>query len=147
MANPQPFLGKVITITGAARGIGLATAVYLAVHGADLSLADVQQNELELIRDKIQHKYPTRTVFSYQVDVSDPEAVNNWIDRTIEVFGRIDGCVNNAGLSSLSSALLHEIHCALQTCSTNYWIHCYCDSYQVANNFLLLQVSPANSDH
>jgi NADP-dependent 3-hydroxy acid dehydrogenase YdfG len=98
MANPQPFLGKVITITGAARGIGLATAVYLAVHGADLSLADVLANELEVIRDKIQTKYPERTVASFQVDVSDPSAVNAWIENTLEIFGKIDGCVNNAGL-------------------------------------------------
>jgi NAD(P)-dependent dehydrogenase (short-subunit alcohol dehydrogenase family) len=102
MANPHPFSGKVITITGAARGIGLATAKYLAARGATVSLTDVLRPDLESAEEEI-IKEITKTsskgsVTHAVVDVSKREDVDEWIKKTKETYGRIDGCVNNAGV-------------------------------------------------
>ena len=101
MGDLKPFAGKVIIITGAARGIGLATARYLAARGATVSLADVREPELEKVQADIAKDFPGTSVLHAVVDVRRREAVDSWIKNTKESFGRIDGCVNNAGTSWL----------------------------------------------
>lgn len=101
MEHLKPFAGKVIIITGAARGIGLATARYLAARGATVSLADVREPELEKVQADIAKDFPGTGVLHAVVDVRRGEAVDSWIKNTKESFGRIDGCVNNAGTSWL----------------------------------------------
>ncbi|KAK7964293.1 3-oxoacyl-reductase [Apiospora saccharicola] len=94
MANPKPFQGKVICITGAAQGIGWATAEYLAVRGATLSLCDLSfAKDGSTVADGVSGS-DTLTMYA---DVCDPETVKTWIETTMAKFGRIDGCVNNAG--------------------------------------------------
>jgi NAD(P)-dependent dehydrogenase (short-subunit alcohol dehydrogenase family) len=97
MANPTPFSGKVIAITGGASGIALATAVYLAERGASLSLADVQADALNNAVSDLQTKSLGK-VTGYVVDVQDASAVDSWITATINEFGRLDGAANLAGI-------------------------------------------------
>jgi NADP-dependent 3-hydroxy acid dehydrogenase YdfG len=97
MSTPKPFSGKIVTVTGAAHGIGLATAKYLISRGATVSLADVDKKALELVEEDILRHFPTASLVHTAVNVKDRKAVNDWITATKEVFGRIDGCVNNAG--------------------------------------------------
>lgn len=97
MANPKPFQGKVICITGAAQGIGLATAEYLAVRGATLSLCDLSfERHSSTVTDLV---FGSDTMKMY-ADVCDPETVKAWIEATVEKFGKLDGCVNNAGIKN-----------------------------------------------
>ncbi|KAH7114731.1 hypothetical protein B0J13DRAFT_655874 [Dactylonectria estremocensis] len=105
MADLKPFAGKVIIITGAARGIGLATARYLAARGATISLADVLKPELEEAEADIAKDFPGTRVLHALVDVRRKEAVDSWIKKSKESFGRIDGCVNNAGISGTAKAV------------------------------------------
>jgi len=49
----HPFKSRVIAITGAGSGIGLATAHYLAIRGASLSIADIQQSTLSSAAESI----------------------------------------------------------------------------------------------
>lgn len=98
MAATKPFDGKVILITGAAQGIGESTAQYLAARGATLSLSDIQVKKLAAVVDSCEKEYPGIQIHQDEVDVRDLSAVEKWVAATKEKFGRIDGCVNNAGI-------------------------------------------------
>lgn len=90
--------GKVIAITGAASGIGLATARLLAARGASLSLADVQSGALEEAVKSIQEATPDTKLHSRALDVTDSKSVNEWHDAIIEHYGHLDGAANIAGV-------------------------------------------------
>jgi len=99
MASQYPFAGKVIAVTGAASGIGLATAHYLAARGASLSLADIQERQLseaELSIKTILH--PDAKLLVNLVDVQNNSQVEQWIERTVAEFGKLDGAANLAGV-------------------------------------------------
>ncbi|CAN8102649.1 unnamed protein product [Discula destructiva] len=90
--------GKVYTITGAAGGIGLSVALGLAAHGAILSLADVKAEELQKAAEAIKGHYPGSEVITEVVDIRKRDQVDAWIANTKAAFGKIDGCVNSAGV-------------------------------------------------
>jgi NAD(P)-dependent dehydrogenase (short-subunit alcohol dehydrogenase family) len=99
MASQYPFAGKVIAVTGAASGIGLATAHYLAKRGASLSLADIQEKELSAAEISIQSVLtPAAKVLATILDVQKNSQVEQWIERTIAEFGKLDGAANVAGV-------------------------------------------------
>ena len=97
MADTKPLKDKVILITGAGQGIGESTARYLAARGAILSLSDISKTTVDAVAQSIRDEFPDSLAFSQVVDVRDPAAVKGWVDMTKERFGRINGCVNNAG--------------------------------------------------
>ncbi|KAF2435486.1 NAD(P)-binding protein [Tothia fuscella] len=91
------FEGKVIAITGAASGMGLATAKLLASRGAKLSLADVKEEKLNALMSEL-HAAGV-DVMSSIVDVSNRMQVEDWIKATVTHFKKpLDGAVNLAGL-------------------------------------------------
>jgi len=87
--------GKVAVVTGAARGIGAATATALASFGADLSLCDREAEGLT--RTAADVTALGRRVWSQVLDVRDAEAVTDFADRTRAEFESVDILVNNAG--------------------------------------------------
>ena len=89
---------KVIVITGAASGIGLETARLFASKGAILSLADVQTALLEKLQSELKASHPSAKVLIATVDVSQRGQVETWIDDTVDIFGKLDGCANLAGV-------------------------------------------------
>lgn len=91
------FQGKVVTVTGGASGIGRATAILLASRGAQVSICDVQQKQLDAVVEEIQQA--GGTALGIQVDVRDRAAVESWIQTTVETFGKIDGVANIAGVT------------------------------------------------
>ena len=90
------FAGKVACITGAASGIGAATARRLAAEGATLLLADMDAAGLETVASQLG---ASRTV-TRVVDVRDRLQVEAAIDATVERFGGIDILYNNAGVGA-----------------------------------------------
>lgn len=88
--------GKVISVTGAAGGIGSTTAMYLASRGASLSLADMDLKNLDQLAAEIRSKYRTEVLIT-RVDVSKSEQVNDWIIATVNHFSKLSGGVNLAG--------------------------------------------------
>ena len=90
--------GKVIAITGAASGIGLATAHYLAARGASLSLADIHQEGLKLAKESINLRTPGSTVKVTVVNVRNSLEVTKWISTTVQELGKLDGAANLAGV-------------------------------------------------
>lgn len=90
--------GKVIVITGAGSGIGLATARESAARGASLSLCDINQDALNRVVSEIKAKGVD--VIGSRVDVSSSDSVDAWIADTIKHFGKLDGAANIAGVES-----------------------------------------------
>ncbi|OQV10586.1 hypothetical protein CLAIMM_14563 [Cladophialophora immunda] len=98
MASPTLFKDKVIAITGAASGIGLATALYLAVRGASISLADNRREPLDEAVELIRKAAPDAGVLAQVVDVTKSADVQSWISNTVQRFGRLSGAANLAGV-------------------------------------------------
>lgn len=102
MANSTlPMSGRVYTITGSAGGIGLAVAIGLAARGAAVALADIKTKELEQARQTITEMNPKSQVTATVVDITKRAQVDEWVLSTKEKFGRIDGCVNSAGMCTI----------------------------------------------
>jgi NAD(P)-dependent dehydrogenase (short-subunit alcohol dehydrogenase family) len=95
--STRQFTNSVIAITGAASGIGLATAHLLASRGANLSLADVQKEALEKVKAEIKGKYNVK-VLVFPIDVRKYDQVEDWIAQTVKQLGGLDGAANLAGV-------------------------------------------------
>jgi NAD(P)-dependent dehydrogenase (short-subunit alcohol dehydrogenase family) len=95
MNKDTEFTGKVAFITGAAAGIGRATALAFARSGASVVVADVS-GEVEKTARTIEELGGRG--LAVKCDVSRAEDVKAALDRTIEAFGRFDFAFNNAGV-------------------------------------------------
>jgi NAD(P)-dependent dehydrogenase (short-subunit alcohol dehydrogenase family) len=96
MKNPMDFTGKAALITGAAAGMGLATATMFAEAGAAVVLADYKE-------DLVQNEVARLTASGHRAmaigcDVSDDAQVQQMVERAVSEFGRIDAAFNNAGV-------------------------------------------------
>ena len=96
---------KVIIITGAAMGLGLAAAKELASRGANLTLVDYNEKSLTEAKNEISQQHPAVKIISVVADVSNEEAVKNYVDETVKAFGRIDGLYNNAGIEGKQAGI------------------------------------------
>lgn len=90
--------GKVITITGAGSGIGLATAQLLASRGATISISDVRADALEAAVADIRTATPSAEILSQVVDVTKRQEVDSWLDATVAKYGTLYGAANIAGI-------------------------------------------------
>jgi 3-oxoacyl-[acyl-carrier protein] reductase len=88
---------KVIVITGAGRGIGRALAQHFARAGARLALLDVNAVDLEESADLLGKERASAR--SYLANTADEAAVIAAMERIVADFGRLDGLVNNAGIT------------------------------------------------
>lgn len=88
--------GKVAIVTGAATGIGRATAVAFARKGIRLTLADINMEKIKETEKQI--KASGVNAISLETNVADPKAVKAMVEKTIQTYGRIDYAFNNAGI-------------------------------------------------
>lgn len=91
------FKDKVAIVTGAARGIGAATAWTFAERGATAVIVDINGEGAQKVAADIQAKGFNAIAFT--VDVSDREAVDSMVEEVFEKYGHIDILVNNAYIS------------------------------------------------
>lgn len=89
---------KVMIITGAASGLGEAVALQLANEGAKLSLVDLNEKALSEVEEKITSEAPNAEILTITANVADESQVKNYVQETVDKFGRIDGFFNNAGV-------------------------------------------------
>lgn len=101
----KDFQNKAIIITGAAMGLGLAAAKELAARGANLMLVDYNEKSLLEAREGISKDLPGSKIFAVVADVSNEEAVKNYVADTVKAFGRIDGLYNNAGIEGRQAGM------------------------------------------
>jgi NAD(P)-dependent dehydrogenase (short-subunit alcohol dehydrogenase family) len=90
------FTGRVAIVTGAAKGIGYATAEQFAAAGAKVALIDVSRGEVERAATQIDPK-GERTL-PLVADVARRDQVQEAVDACVNAFGGIDVVVNNAGI-------------------------------------------------
>ena len=96
------FAGKVIVITGAAQGIGRASAVRFLAEGAKVAIADVNAERLAATAQEIG---APDSVLAVLTDVARKDQVDALIAKAVAQFGRIDVMVNNAGIAPVMEFL------------------------------------------
>lgn len=95
MKNILDFTGKVALVTGAASGMGLATAQAFAEAGACVVMADFREKIVGSEAAKLTRA--GRKVIALQCDVRDDSQVEAMVERAVSEFGRLDAAFNNAG--------------------------------------------------
>jgi 3-oxoacyl-[acyl-carrier protein] reductase len=90
--------GRVALVTGAARGVGLATATALAQRGASVALVDIDGKAVQTARRGLGGR-----ALSVEADVSRPADVQRAIEGVLTEFGGLDILVNNAGICPLTT--------------------------------------------
>ena len=87
---------KVLIITGAANGIGAATARIFAREGAKIVAADINRQDGERLVQELREG-GAEAIF-VEVNVAEEASAQRLMERTLEAFGRIDVLINNAGI-------------------------------------------------
>ena len=92
--------GKVVIVTGAARGIGEGIAIKLAEHGAHIAFTYVSESSAEKATE-LEKKLIASGVKAkaYRSNAGDYEECETFVNDVLKEFGSIDVCVNNAGIS------------------------------------------------
>ena len=104
--TPDYFHGKTIHITGAASGIGRATALIFAREGANVICADINEAGVKETAEKI--NAIGSQALALAVDVTKRAAVNDMVELAVNGFGRVDFLFNSAG-AALKRAKFLEI--------------------------------------
>ena len=96
-ATGAELAGQVALVTGAASGIGRASALAFAAAGASVALIDIDQCGLEATATEIRDA--GADALTIAADVTDLEAIAAAVDRIVAQFGRLDAAHNNAGIA------------------------------------------------
>jgi rhamnulose-1-phosphate aldolase/alcohol dehydrogenase len=111
MPKPKSLAGHITLVTGAAGGIGLATAKRLAKEGANIVLMDIDEDALKTAQANITSEFGKDAASSIKMDVTNEDDVIRAVKHCAVAFGGLDIVVSNAGIAS--SAPLEETSLAL----------------------------------
>lgn len=104
LAELYSLRGRSAVVTGAAWGLGKATARRLAEAGASVLIADLDEEAAAATAQELSQQYGTR-VISVRMDAGDPAAIRATVALAVKEFGGIDVWVNNAGIPSFTPLL------------------------------------------
>jgi 3-oxoacyl-[acyl-carrier protein] reductase len=104
----RSIVGRVAIITGAASGMGRATAHLFADEGAHVAVVDLSAEGVLAVVDEIRSVHGTSSCEGFVVDVADPHALKELVVDVVARFGQLDIVINNAGLSLINSAFQDE---------------------------------------
>ncbi|KAG8964053.1 hypothetical protein FRC03_002258 [Tulasnella sp. 419] len=98
--SPDNFVGtnkgRVVFITGASKGLGLASATAFAQTGASLFISARNTSALKALKEELESKYSVPVAYG-GVDVSSEESIKAGVDAALAAYGRIDIVISNAG--------------------------------------------------
>lgn len=127
------YKDKVIIVTGASSGIGLASVRKFASLGAKVVLAARSLDKLEKIASDLNQKFAAHNsqliAHCIKTDVTKEEDCKNLIDQTVRHFGKIDVLVNNAGISMRAVFKDLDLTVMKSLMDTNFWGTVYCTKY------------------
>ena len=103
------FSGKVVLVTGGSRGLGYEMVKAFAERGADVVIASRKLDNCEAVADEV--RALGRRALAVQVHAAKWDSIDALIERTYDEFGRIDVCINNAGMGPAAPS--HEVTEAL----------------------------------
>jgi NAD(P)-dependent dehydrogenase (short-subunit alcohol dehydrogenase family) len=106
MALETGLVGRTALITGASRGIGLATAEALAAEGCNVVLSSRKQDALDEAAARIREAYPGVGVLAKAAHVASEEAAHACVEAAVAEFGGVDVLVNNAGTNPYFGPLI-----------------------------------------
>lgn len=115
-SKPKPLQGQVVIVTGAARGIGAATARAFASEGAVLYLVDREAEALDVIAKELK-------CASEVVDVTDEAAVVASVKHAVERHGGVNGLVSNAGTAPQGNIERVTTEALQQSFAINFYAH------------------------
>jgi NAD(P)-dependent dehydrogenase (short-subunit alcohol dehydrogenase family) len=116
--------GKVVVITGASRGLGLALAERFARVGSRLVLASRSLDELTHARDLLHQRGALKSpdeALLVPTDVSEPDQATQLVERAIAHFGRIDVLINNAGIIEVGAVEDQPLEAYRRAMETNFF--------------------------
>ena len=101
--SAQRVAGKRAFVTGAAGGLGAATARMLARHGAKVFITDIDEAAISAVAADINRELGTQVAWSAVQDVRDEATWQRLLEEAVKVMGGLSILVNNAGIGSLGS--------------------------------------------
>ncbi len=115
----KPFEGAVVVVSGAASGIGRATALTFSRLGAKLALADIREGPLADLADEISSNGGMARAFP--LDVSERAQVGSFAGAVLSEFGKADVIVNSAGVLILGETRLVSLEDFRWLMGINFW--------------------------
>jgi NAD(P)-dependent dehydrogenase (short-subunit alcohol dehydrogenase family) len=115
----KDFEGKVVAITGAASGLGAATARAFAGRGARLALCDIDGEGLRGMKSELEGR--GCEVFTEVVDVAQAWQVEEFCENTYKALGQVDVLVNNAGVACAGTLADMELEDWQWIVGINFW--------------------------
>ncbi len=101
----RSLLGRVAIVTGAASGMGRATAHVLADEGVSVAVLDLGRDRVDAVVDEITHVHGEGRAVGFDLDVTDRSGAKAVVAEVLGRWSTIDILVNNAGVSKVSSLL------------------------------------------
>ena len=92
--------GSTVLITGAASGMGRATAEVFAAEGAHVACTDIAAESVREVADDLTHR--GYSAEAWTLDIADPAAIRTTVEAVVTRFGGLDILVNNAGISAFA---------------------------------------------
>lgn len=115
------LVDNIAVVTGAASGIGRATAIAFADAGCRVVCVDIDEVGLDETRARIERAVPDATIGLRTVDVADAEAMDELAASVVDEFDGVDIIVNNAGINITGRFDQHSLEDFQRTFDVNLW--------------------------